>query len=663
LDLTGLPPTLEDVEAFLNDSRPDAYEQLVDHLLESPHYGEKWARPWLDLARYSDSDGYETDGPRPYAWRYRQWVIDALNRNMPFDQFTVEQLAGDLLPHATVEQKVATGFNRNTLTNREGGMDLEMLRLEQVADRTNTLGTVWLGLTLGCAVCHDHKYDPISQKEYYQLFAFFNSAVEVNIEAPLTGEIGPYLRGKPEYDRKRAELLTQYKVLELQPGWERKTLEAATNPAVGENWILAWETVGYDFDGGQDIIRLNPSQRTQKQRDQLTDHFLEWYGLVVGGEKYKELKFQELRERLEKLAEEYPALSEAQTLAENPHPPKTHILIRGDYRQPGKEVEALTPAALPPLPADPRPTRLTLARWLVSAENPLTARVTVNRVWQELFGRGLVETSENFGTRGEPPSHPELLDWLAAEFVASHWDVKKMQKLIVESATYRQSSGARKELQSLDPYNRLLARQSRLRLPAELVRDVTLAASDLLNPTVGGKSVYPPQPASVGELAYRNQWRESKGADLYRRGLYIYFKRTAPYPQLVTFDAPDSLTSCSRRTRSTTPLQALTLLNDPVFFEAAQALAARVLRGKNEGVGDRIDYAFRLCLGHDPIQRDRDRLVKYYHRQKEFLVQHPESIGALFPARGVEGIDPAEAAAWVGVSSILLNLDEFVTRE
>ena len=303
LDLIGLPPTPEEVNQFVSDSRSDAYERLVDRLLESSHYGEKWARHWLDLARYGDSDGYETDGPRPHAWRYRHWVIEALNRNMPFDQFTVEQIAGDLLPNATLEQKVATGFNRNTLTNREGGMDLEMLRIEQVVDRTSTLGTVWLGLTLGCAVCHDHKYDPISQKEYYQLFAFFNSAIEVDLEAPLAGEIGPYLHGKPEYDKKRRELLAEYKVPELQPEWERKTLEATSNPAVGDQWILAWETVGYDFDGGQDILRLKPTQRTQKQSDQLTDHFLEWYGLVVGGERYKELKFQELRDKLEKLGD------------------------------------------------------------------------------------------------------------------------------------------------------------------------------------------------------------------------------------------------------------------------------------------------------------------------------------------------------------------------
>jgi hypothetical protein len=663
LDLIGLPPSPEEVAEFLSDNRPGAYERVVDHFLNSPHYGEKWARHWLDLARYGDSDGYETDASRPHAWRYRHWVIQALNRNMPFDQFTIEQVAGDLLPNATVEQKVATGFHRNTLTNREGGMDAEMLRIEQVVDRTNTIGTVWLGLTIGCATCHDHKYDPISQKEYYQLSAFLNSAVEVDVEAPLPGETESYLRLEPEYDRKRRKLLAEYNVSEIQAEWEKKTLEAATNPAVGENWVLAWHYLEIFLPGGHDILRLNASQRTKRQQDQLTDHFLEWCGLAIGEERIKAARLKELGERLEALKEEYPDLSQAQTIAENPDPPKAHLLVRGDYRQPGIEVQPGTPAVLPALSTDAPLNRLGLARWLVSGENPLTARVIVNRIWQEFFGRGLVETSENLGTRGDLPSHPELLDWLATEFMRSGWDVKSIQRLIVCSATYRQSSKAREDLESRDPHNRLLARQSRIRLSAELIRDVTLATSGLLNSAIGGKSVYPPQPAGVGELAYKNQWKQSKGADLYRRGLYIHFKRTAPYPQLVTFDAPNSLITCSRRERSTTPLQALTLLNDPVFFEAAQALAARILREKQGSLSDRIDYAFRLCLGHEPTRRDKDRLEKYYSSQREELENDPKTADLVIPPKGVEGIDRSEMAAWVRLSSVLLNLDEFITRE
>jgi hypothetical protein len=660
LDLIGLPPTSTEVADFVEDTRIDAYERVIDRLLASPHYGEKWARYWLDLARYGDSDGFETDAPRPWAWRYRNWVINALNRNMPFDQFTIEQLAGDLLPNTTLEHRVATGFNRNTLTNREGGMDLEMLRIEQIMDRASTLGTVWLGLTVGCAQCHDHKFDPISQKEYYQLFAFFNSGNEAMIEAPLAGEMGPYLHGKPERDRKRKELLAAYRVPEFQPEWERKTLEAATNPNVGDQWILAWETVGYDFDGGQDILRLAPERRTQKQQDQLTDHFIHWYGLVGG--RAKELKFKELEEKLVQLNAEYPPLSEAAVIVENPRPPVSRLLLRGDYKQPGIEVQPDTPAALPPLPKDTKPTRLTLARWLVSRDHPLTARVAMNRMWQEFFGKGLVETSENFGARGEQPSHPELLDWLAMEFVENNWDVKRMHKLIVQSATYRQTSTIRKGLEASDPGNRLLARQNRIRLPAELVRDSALSVSGLLNPAIGGKSVFPPQPASVGELAYRNQWKESTGADLYRRGLYIFRKRTMPYPQLVSFDAPDALTSCTRRERSTTPLQALILLNDPVFLEAAQGLATRVLRESPAELPLRVDYLYRISLGRSPSSKEQERIVRYYHRQKDALAGSTAAIDGLYPQHGVEEIDRAEAAIWVSIGSVILNMDEFITR-
>jgi len=664
LDLIGLPPTAEEVTEFLKDNRSDAYERLVDRFLASPHYGEKWARPWLDLAHYADSDGYEKDNVRPHAWQWRQWVIEALNNNMPFDRFTIEQLAGDLLPNATLQQKIATGFCRNTLTNREGGVDPEEFRIEQVIDRTMTVGTTWLGLTVGCARCHDHKYDPISQKEFYQLFAFFNTAKEVNLEAPLPEELGTYLQGKPEYDKKRKALLAEYKVPELQADWERKTLAAAANPGTDVPYDVAWDTVVKMVDGGQEILRLDPSQRTQKQRDKLTDHFIGFYMIPVGKERYEELKFPELKEKLQKLEAEDPGLSEAQTLAESPNPPKTHVLIRGDYKQHGIEVPPGTLAVLNPLPEEARPSRLTLARWLVSKDNPLTPRVTVNRMWQEFFGRGLVETSEDFGTRGEPPTHQKLLDWLASEFMANEWNIKKMHKLIVTSATYRQSSLTRKELESRDPYNKLLARQLRLRLPAELVRDAALATSGLLNPEVGGRSVRPPLPPGVAELGYAGsvKWKTSVGADRYRRGLYIFFQRTTPYPDLMNFDAPSSLLACSRRERSTTPLQALNLMNDPVFFEAAQVLAARILKEMPGSVSDRIDYVFKLCLARAPRPQEKERLLNYYRQQKELLAQEPESVDTLFPAKNLEGVNAGEAAAWVGVSRVLLNLDEFITR-
>ena len=488
--------------------------------------------------------------------------------------------------------------------------------------------------------------------------------MDTEIDAPLAGELGPFLRGKPEYDRKRKALLAEYKVPELQPDWEEKIRQAASHPGIDVPYDVAWnafQRLGY---GAEVFVMFEPHRRTQKQQDLITDHFLEWYRIVVPKERYDELKFVELRQKLSDLAQEYPALTEAPTIAENPEPPSTRILIRGDYRQPGVEVQPNTPAILPPLPKSSEPPRLRLARWLVSRENPLTARVTVNRTWQELFGRGLVESAQDFGSRGERATHPQLLDWLATQFIETGWNLKKMCRLIVTSATYRQSSQARKDVETRDPYNRLLARQSRLRLPAELIRDAALSVSDLLNPAIGGKSVRPPMPDGLVQLAitynFGTRWKESSGADRYRRGLYIFFQRTIPYPQLMTFDAPDSLLACSRRERSTTPLQALNLLNDPVFFEAAQGLAARVLREAPANLSSRIDYAFQLCLARIPTPDEKERLEKYYRQQKETLDTTAKE--ALFPARSLEGIETEEAAVWTLVASVLLNLDDFITR-
>ena len=664
LDLIGLPPTPAEVADFLADNRPDAYERQVDRLLDSPHYGEKWARQWLDLARYADSDGYEKDRVRTHAWRYRHWVIDALNRDMPFDQFTIEQIAGDLLPKASAEQKAATGFHRNTLTNREGGINIEQFRFEQVVDRTNTVGTVWMGLTVGCAQCHDHKYDPISQREYYQLFSFFNTAEEVNVEAPLAGEMGPYLQGLSEYRKKRGELISRNGVPPLQVAWEEQMLQAAANPGKWTDWDHAYDAFQKYLDGGDKILRTPPSQRTEKQRDALTDHFVENYHRVISKERTKELQFKELLKQLRELEASFPALSEAPAIAEGAAARKTHIHIRGDWRNTGVAVEPGTLAVLPPLPADARVSRLTLAKWLVAPNHPLTARVAVNRVWQEYFGRGLVRTSEDFGTQGEKPSHPELLDWLAAGFQQTGWSLKKLHKQIVTSATYRQSSNFRPELEGRDPGNTLLARQTRLRLPAELIRDSALAASGLLYPVIGGKSIRPPQPAGLTDLGYASQlrWQESQGRDRYRRGLYILFQRTVPYPQLANFDAPDSNVTACRRTRSNTPLQALNLLNDPVFVEAAQALAARTLHEAPTQFASRVQHAFQLVLTRLPSPREQDWLAEYYQKQLQALEKEPAMATALAPSDAA-GATPTEAAAWTAVSSVLLNLDEFITRE
>ena len=666
LDLIGLPPSPDEVDKFLADEGLNAYERLVENLLRSPHFGEKWARHWLDQAHYADSDGYDRDLPRPHAWRWRHWVIESLNRDMPFDKFTVEQIAGDLLPNATPEQKAATGFFRNTLSNRESGAKLEEFRFEKIVDRTNTLGTVWLGLTVGCAQCHDHKYDPISQKEYYQLFAFFNSAEELNVEAPLPGELGPYLKHRDEYYRKRQELLEQYGVTEIQPEWERRLLAAYENPGKWTDWDETYENFEKKVDHGLRILRTPPAQRNRHQQDAVTNHLLTWYHQVIGKEAYKERGFPEWKKELRALRASFPDVSMAQTITQSPEPRTNHIHLRGDYRAKGIEVSPRTPGVLHPFsPAGPEASRLDLARWLVSWENPLTARVIVNRLWQEYFGQGLVTTSDNFGTQGEKPAHPELLDWLASELMDSGWSMKRIHRLVVTSATYRRSSKARSDLVERDPDNRLLARQIAFRLPAELLRDSTLAASGLLYPAIGGRNVFPPQPESVLELKlkYDPVWEESRGKDLYKRGLYIHYQRTTPYPFLQNFDAPDASTPACRRGRSNTPLQALNLLNDPVFFEAAQFLALRILKKlPAASFHDRLDYGFRLCLGRPPSANESEVMLSYLTRQKAILEKEPESVTELLPW-DIDGADQTEAAAWVGLSRVLLNLDEFLTRE
>jgi len=667
LDLTGLPPTPEETADFLADTRPDAYERQVDRLLESPHYGEKWARYWLDLARYADSDGYEKDRARPWAWRYRHWVIDALNRDMPFDEFTIEQIAGDLLPNRTIDTLVATGFNRNTLTNREGGTDPEQFRDEQVLDRAATLGTVWLGLTVGCAQCHNHKFDPISQKEFYQLTAFFNTEEEVNIPAPLAGEVGPYLAARPEYDRERKALIEEYKIPEVEADWENKLRYAEQHPTEHDDWIFAYGEFTHTVDNAKKVLFTDPAKRSEVQQNAMLDVFLGSCGNLYPKQYCKDLKLDEVRSKLAELNAKLPRLSYAPVLLENDAPPKTYVHIKGDWRDRGAEVEPGTPAVLPALGAE-KPTRLDLARWLMAPENPLTARVAVNRLWQELFGRGIVNTSEDFGTQGDRPTHPELLDWLATEYRRRGWSTKQMVRLMVTSAAYRQSSKARPELEGRDPDNTLVARQARLRLPADAVRDETLDAAGLLDLRIGGPSVRPAQPKGVAELSYGGsvKWVESTGADRYRRGLYILFQRTVPYPQLVTFDAPSSNLSCTRRERTNTPLQALNLLNDPVFFEAAQGLAYRVLtEGAIAGPGafrDRLNYAYSVTLGRPPNAHEAERMGKLFDETLRHLGESPQTVGALFPNQ-IAGVPQTNAAAWVELSRVLLNLDEFITRE
>ncbi|MCL4785510.1 MAG: DUF1553 domain-containing protein [Verrucomicrobia bacterium] len=828
LDLLGLPPTPEEVKAFLNDKKPGAYERLVDRLLASPHFGERWGRHWLDLARYADSDGYEKDSPRPYAYLYRDWVIEAINRDLPFDQFTIEQLAGDLLPNATKEQQIATGFHRQTLINKEGGVDPEEFRNKAVVDRVNTSGAVWLGLTVGCAECHSHKYDPLTQREFYQLFAFFNNADDQELPAPTPEELGKYEAAKKTWDAAQSRLQKSYDeyVRDALPSkqgeWEaggkldlavwsvleprivasangatlatlsdHSVAAAGVNPLVetytvettaplhditgirvevlpddkGQsgpgrvghgNFVLTefnvkvlssngaeprlvlltnatadfsqkdWDVAGamdgkdktgwaiapqakqrhvavfecaeplklaaddklvFNLDqqvGNQHTIarfRLSataspspkatlagdavavawtttPDKRTPEQKAVLADYFRD----EVDPEAKK------LRKPVEDHAKKAPGYPEtkAAILTERAKPRQTHVHLRGDFLRPGEPVEPATPAVLHAFkPRAEKPDRLDLARWLVDEGNPLTSRVTVNHVWKSLFGRGLVASVNDFGTRGELPSHPELLDWLATEFPRRGWSRKALIKLIVTSSTYRQSANCRPDLIERDPLNTLLARQNRLRLEAETVRDVHLAASGLLSKKIGGPSVRPPLPADIAALGYASsiKWEESKGEDRYRRGMYIFFQRTVPYPMLVTFDVPDSNNTCTRRERSNTPLQALTLWNDPVFFDCARALSQRVAGERS--VNARLKRAFELCLARTPSRAELARLRRLYEDQQRLTREHPQSAPAILglDQKAEPPADAVEQASLVAAARVLMNLDEFITRD
>jgi Protein of unknown function (DUF1553)/Protein of unknown function (DUF1549)/Planctomycete cytochrome C len=557
LDLIGLLPTPAEVDAFMKDDSANAYEKLVDRLLASPHYGERQARHWLDLARYADSNGFTVDGARSI-WPYRDWVIAALNKDMPFDQFTIDQLAGDMLPNPTKDQLVATGFHRNTAFNEEGGADPEQFRVERVIDRTNTTAAVWLGLTFQCAQCHDHKYDPVSQKDYYSLYAFFNSCDEVSTP----------VGGSAELEKKVNELMAKSEELK----------------AAGK------------LDDGK---KVDMEIKRVQGRTPTT--------LI-------------LRERKQ--------------------PRENFVQIRGDFLRKGDPVTPSYPASIGKAQSS-KLTRLDLAKWLVSADNPLTARVVVNRAWQQFFGKGLVETENDFGMQGALPTHPDLLDWLAVEFREKGWSLKKLHRLVVTSATYKQASFARPDLKDKDPQNKLIARQNRLRLEAEIIRDAALSASGLLAKKVGGPGVYPPLPKEVFSFTQSNHpWIESKGEDRYRRGMYTFLWRQSQHHLLTTFDAADAQVACTRRNRSNTPLQALHLANDPAFVEFFDALGKRVLKDGPKDDTGRIDLVFKLCFCRPPSEAERERVLKY-----------------------VSATDGEDVKRWAAVARVLMNLDEFVTRE
>src|SRR5579862_544629 len=784
LDLTGLPPTPAEVDAFLNDASPNAYEKVVDRLLASPRYSERMAVRWLDAARYADTNGYQTDGERSM-WRWRDWVIDAFARNMPFDQFTVEQIAGDMLPNATLEQRIATGFHRNHRTSGEGGSIPEELRVEYVADRVETTSIVWMGLTVGCARCHDHKYDPVKQKEFYQIFAFFNNVPEKGLVYNQGNDV-PYVKAPtPEQSAKLAELNqrateAEQQYAKLQPelhkaqvAWERKTAKAAafdwsirdglvfydsldwgSAPAAAEQgkigkagsfdgkqfidsgdyakfnymdpftyaaWIKPtapdaaivsrmedyfegqghglflkdgklrlhiilryadiglrveseepiamdrWQHVAVTYDGYmdakgvkmyvdgqprkikilfddlnypftsketfkigaggglrfkgliddvrvynialspeqaavlpllesvQEIARIRPSARTKAQQDKLNFCFLDRFA----SPKIQDARREMLAAQKKRLKYDE-SIQTVMVMQDSATPRDAFVLRRGAYDAHGEKVTPGVPAFLPPMREDWPKNRLGLARWLVDPSNPLTARVTVNRFWQMLFGLGLVRTVEDFGSQGEWPVNPALLDWLAVEFMESGWNVKGILKTMVMSATYRQSSKVTPELLQKDPENRLLARGARMRLPAEAIRDQALAISGLLTEKIGGPSVKPYQPPGLWQELAGGNYEPDKGADLYRRSLYTYWRRTIAPPAMVTFDSSNREQCIVRETRTNTPLQALDLMNDVTYVEASRKFAERILAEGGAAPAERIAYGFRLALARAP---------------------------------------------------------------
>jgi len=846
-DLTGLPPTIAELDAFLADHSPDAYEKQVDRLLASPHYGERMAVEWLDLARYADTHGYHIDSGRDM-WKWRDWVIGAFNRNMPYNQFCTEQLAGDLLPHAATEQRLATAFNRNHMINFEAGAIPEEYQVEYVADRVDTTATVFMGLTLGCARCHDHKYDPIAQRDYYRFSAFFNSVPENGLDgergnaAPLlelpTADqasrkswleqaIAEHKDAMPKEEIKgllkewrkdrldkippapRDGLLARYRfqgsfadssgnqrdahatgaapvfntdwpgysvalngqarvefpafrdeqfavaiwirsgafpemtVLEGGPGFQIGVEASHPQPGYkrgsplyvewqGRRWRSKeiffggeWHHVALNLDGGQPALFLDgdpvamepaspcasrapgpirignwkgdladlrfyrrpltaseagtlthqePARFTLSQeKDKRTreeKHRLKLYFRSYEAEPGLRRAFAELRSLKSELAELNNEIVTVQVMAEMARPRDTFVLARGDYRNRGERVTPGVPSLLPPLPKDAPANRLGLAEWLFSPQHPLTARVAVNRDWQQFFGIGLVKTAEDFGSQGDAPIQRDLLDFLATEF-QRNWDMKALERLIVTSATYRQSSRVSAEMLERDPENRLLERGPRFRLPAEMVRDNGLAVSGLLNQTIGGPSVFPYQEPGLweelsrGEIYTAQEYRQSQGADLYRRSLYTFWKRTVPPPSLSTFDAPDREKCTARRITTNTPLQALVLLNDPTYVEAARALAERALRESPGAAEPRIRWIFRAATARWPSEAETRVLADLLARRRERYRQQPAeaarlvAIGASQPSAA----EPAELAAWTMVASTVLNLDETVTKE
>ena len=859
LDLIGLPPTIQEVDAFMADNSPNAYQTQVERLLASPHYGERWGRHWLDAARYADTDGFEKDKMR-YAWAYRDWVINAFNRDLPYNQFVIEQLAGDQLPNPTQDQRIATGFLRNSMINEEGGVDPEQFRMEAMFDRMDAIGKSMLGLTIQCCQCHNHKYDPITQEEYYKIFAFLNNDYEAyspvytpaelmkrtdilrqihELEGALQQQTPEWQsrmakwedevkQGQPEWivvqpavddistggqrylpqkdgsllaqgyaptkhqvkltvktDVKnitafRLELLTDANLplngpgrsfkgtcaltefaVEAAPvdapdkkakvklvkatadfedkadtplesnyedksgkkritgpasyaidgkeetGWgidagpgrrntDRKAVFNAEKPIGGGagndkgtllTFLLKQNHGGWNSDdlmtnnlgrfrlsittapdavadplpkGVRDIIAIAREQRTPAQAATV---FSYWRTTVA--------EWKDINAKIEELWKQHPNPATSLVLQAREQMRDTHLLKRGDWLKPEKSVNPGVPAILNPLASDAPPTRLTFARWLVDPKSPTAARAFVNRIWQAYFGTGIVSTSEDLGTQCEAPSHPELLDWLACEFMERGWSVKAMQRLVVNSSTYRQSSKITPEIYAKDQYNRLLAHGARFRVEGEIVHDIGLSVSGLLNPALGGRSVFPPAPAFLflPPASYAPfPWVDETGPDRYRRGVYTFRRRSTPYPLLQTFDTPEGNTSCVRRARSNTPLQALMTLNETLFMESAQAFARRILEEGGKTDIDRINYAFRRALSRLPGAEEQKTLLALIATQRARIADGWINPYELATGKNVKpevpaGTNPAQLAAYTVISRVLLNLDETITKE
>ena len=636
LDLAGIPPTPEQIDDYLARPTERAYRQQVEELLASPLYGEHWARHWLDLARYADSNGYQHDDPREI-WPYRDWVIRAFNDDLPFDQFTVEQLAGDLLAEPSLNQLVATGFHRNTPMNGSGGSKVDEVRNAILVDRVNTTATVWLGTTLGCAQCHTHKYDPFTIKEYYRFYAYFDRGVD-EVVLHGGGNTRKYYVGAQVELPVSVGRRSRHSGAKAQQAYLKTVVSQAEFEALADlpSWT-ARHASDRDLDPNAARALAKPErERTEADRKAIRDAFLKTRPEVAAP-----------RRELESLAQRMKALAPASTLimADKPGPVRSFLLERGQVGARGESLEPGTPATLHALdPALPR-NRLGLASWITSPANPLTARVTVNRLWAEIFGRGIVRSAEDFGRQGDAPTHPELLDWLAVEFVERGWSIKEMLRLIVTSATYRQSSRRPPGLRERDPDNALLASGPRFRLPAEAIRDSLLSASGLLSLKAGGPPVHPPQPDGLWReisTATDPDYPTSEGEDRHRRAIYTFLRRGAPYPSFITFDASPRQACVAMRARTNSPLQALTLLNDPAYVEAAGALARLVMDMPTASDRDRLAYAFRRAVTREPGEAELRELARLLD---EF-----------------RGRSEKESDAWVSLARVLLNLDEAVTK-